>query len=47
MLVTVEFVERGEATEVVITHEQLPDEEQRERHRYGWHACLDKLPAAV
>jgi hypothetical protein len=41
--VTVEFLDRKGATEVQITHEQLPNEEVREDHNRGWNGCLDKL----
>ncbi|MCX6924933.1 MAG: SRPBCC domain-containing protein [Verrucomicrobia bacterium] len=42
-LVTVEFLDRNGATEVQITHEQLPNEEVKEDHNHGWNGCLDKL----
>ena len=41
--VTVEFLDRKAATEVQITHEQLPNEEVKEDHQDGWNGCLDKL----
>lgn len=41
-VVTVDFVDRGESTEVVLTHELLPIE-RRESHTQGWHALLAKL----
>jgi predicted enzyme related to lactoylglutathione lyase/uncharacterized protein YndB with AHSA1/START domain len=41
--VTVEFIDRNGATEVEITHEQLPNEEMKEDHNQGWNGCLDKL----
>jgi predicted enzyme related to lactoylglutathione lyase len=41
--VTVEFLDRNGATEVQITHEQLPNEEAKEEHNYGWNGSLDKL----
>ena len=41
--VTVDFLDRQGATEVQITHEQLPNEEAREDHEHGWNGCLDKL----
>ena len=47
-VVTVEFVEQGPAaTEVRITHEQLPNAAAREQHRIGWEGCFDKLQALV
>ena len=41
--VTVEFLDRQGATEVQITHEQLPNEEVKQDHNQGWNGCLDKL----
>jgi uncharacterized protein YndB with AHSA1/START domain len=41
-LVTVDFLSSTQHTEVVITHEQLPEDE-REAHRTGWTAALEKL----
>ena len=41
--VTVEFLDRKGATEIQITHEQLPNEEVKEDHNHGWNGCLDKL----
>lgn len=45
-VVTVDFVERGAATEVVVTHERFPSEVAREQHGQGWTGCLDQLPEA-
>ncbi|MCZ6491166.1 MAG: SRPBCC domain-containing protein [Acidobacteria bacterium] len=42
-LVTVEFREAGQSTEVVLKHELFPNEETREHHNQGWNGCLDKL----
>ena len=41
--VTVKFFDREDATEIQITHEQLPNEEVKEDHKQGWEGCLDKL----
>jgi uncharacterized protein YndB with AHSA1/START domain len=41
-LVTVDFVPRDGRTEVVITHEQLP-EEKVQAHNNGWTSALEKL----
>jgi uncharacterized protein YndB with AHSA1/START domain len=43
-LVTVDFVAAGNRTEVIITHEQLP-EGVREGHSRGWTSALEKLSA--
>jgi uncharacterized protein YndB with AHSA1/START domain len=42
-LVTVRFEPRGDATEVVVVHEQLASEAVRESHEKGWEGCLDGL----
>jgi uncharacterized protein YndB with AHSA1/START domain len=41
--VTVEFHERGEETEVVLTHERLPNRRARSFHSIGWRASLRNL----
>ena len=48
-LVTLEFADRGKATEVRLTHEMLPTETACELHNDGWSSsfdCLDRLLAA-
>jgi uncharacterized protein YndB with AHSA1/START domain len=42
-VVTVDFYERGDATEVVLVHEFFPNESQRDSHNGGWNAVLDLL----
>ncbi len=42
-LVTVEFHERGNSTEVILTHEGFHTGEQRDRHTSGWNGCFDLL----
>ena len=42
-VVTVEFLERGKSTEVILRHEGLADTGDRDRHEHGWLGCLDKL----
>ena len=42
-LVTVEFHDRGGATEVILTQEFFPTEKAREEHNKGWSGCLDRL----
>ncbi len=44
-LVTVRFEARGDATEVVIVHENVLDEAERDSHEKGWDGCLDALAA--
>jgi uncharacterized protein YndB with AHSA1/START domain len=41
--VTVSFEAHGAATEVVVTHERIPDEAARTSHERGWIGCLDSL----
>ena len=41
--VTVSFEARGEATEVVVTHERIRDTAQRDMHEQGWRGCLAGL----
>ncbi len=42
-LVTIEFKELGDATELTLTHEFLPTEDIRNKHEGGWNGCLDSL----
>ena len=46
-LVTVEFLEVGAETEIVLTHEGLVTEQERAGHRHGWIGCFEKLAASV
>jgi uncharacterized protein YndB with AHSA1/START domain len=43
--VTLEFIERGDATEVVLTHSGISHEGERKGHTEGWTSILDKLAA--
>ncbi len=42
-LVTIEFLDRGGKTEVILTHEKFPSETARDEHNKGWTGCLDRL----
>ena len=42
-LVTVEFVDLGNSTEVRLTHENLPGAESIKNHEHGWSGSFDKL----
>ncbi len=42
-LVTVEFKEVDGGTELVLTHERIPDDAMREKHAWGWNGSLDRL----
>jgi uncharacterized protein YndB with AHSA1/START domain len=46
-LVTVEFIDRGEATEILLRHSGLPTDTDRVNHRNGWNAAIDKLSALL
>jgi hypothetical protein len=39
----VTFTPRGDSTEVVVVHEDIPAEPVRESHERGWQGCLDGL----
>lgn len=42
-VVTVEFRDLGNSTEVLVRHEFFPTEELRRQHAYGWEGSLDRL----
>ncbi len=42
-LVTVELRESAGGTELTLTHERFPTEEQSERHKWGWTGSLEQL----
>jgi uncharacterized protein YndB with AHSA1/START domain len=42
-LLTIEFIDLGEETEVVLSHENLRNAESRENHTGGWKQFLEKL----
>ena len=42
-VVTLEFLDRGKATELRLTHEHFPSETVRDEHEKGWTGCLDGL----
>lgn len=46
-LVTVEFREKGQTTEVLLTHELFPNAESRDKHNEGWSGCLTRLGKVV
>lgn len=43
MLITVEFHEHDEGTELVLRHDRLANQESADSHRMGWDACLNGL----
>ena len=42
-LVTIEFIERGSNTEMLLTHDRLSGIPSRDAHGEGWTACLIRL----
>ena len=46
-LVTVEFRDLGDMTEVSLTHERFDSVESRDHHRHGWTSSLDCLEKAL
>jgi len=42
-LVSLEFLDLGKATEIRVTHGQLPSAESRDKHNQGWTGCLEQL----
>jgi uncharacterized protein YndB with AHSA1/START domain len=45
-LVTVEFLDRGAKTELVLRHERFTSEEARDAHEKGWTGCLGRIEKA-
>ena len=41
--VTVQFEPRNGETELIITHERIPNTTLRDMHKEGWNGCLDGL----
>jgi uncharacterized protein YndB with AHSA1/START domain len=46
-LVTVEFLDRDGATELVLTHERFPNQKMRDNHQHGWTGGMQSLAAFV
>ncbi|MEO9001712.1 MAG: SRPBCC domain-containing protein [Rhodanobacter sp.] len=42
-LVTVDFLASLDGTDIVLTHERMPDQEAALSHEWGWTAALDLL----
>jgi uncharacterized protein YndB with AHSA1/START domain len=43
MLVTVEFEDRGQESEIILTHERFSNVASRRFHRFGWRSGLRRL----
>ena len=41
--ITVEFMDRDGATEVIMIHDLFPDAEEAAKHDHGWTSCLNRL----
>ena len=46
-IVTIDFLEQGSETEVVLTHEQISASHMHERFKAGWQTLLDALASAL
>jgi uncharacterized protein YndB with AHSA1/START domain len=46
-LVTVEFIDKGEVTELVLTHERFPNAEAANKHTEGWSGCINNFVTLV
>jgi len=46
-LVTVEFFDAGDKTQITLTHQGFPNTEARDRHNTGWKGCLDHLESVL
>jgi uncharacterized protein YndB with AHSA1/START domain len=42
-LVTIEFLEHGSHTEVILLHERFGAKAVRDAHHDGWYACFDRI----
>ena len=47
MLITLKFIDKGEGTEMQMTHERLPDQGSKDHHNEGWLACFNRLAKVV
>ena len=46
-IVTIDFLDRGSATEVVLTHERISTSQMHERFEAGWQSLFDALASAL
>ena len=46
-LMTLEFAEKGDETELTLTHERFPTEQDKKNHEWGWNSCFDCLEKAL
>jgi len=45
--VTIEFIARGNSTEVVLTHATFGTAKDRDEHNQGWNGCFDVLATVL
>ena len=45
--VKVDLIARGDSTEVVVTHDRLPDRDSKDRYATGWSIYLDRLTSCL
>lgn len=43
--VTIDFIDKGAITEIVVSHAKMEDSEARDRHSAGWWGALERLHA--
>lgn len=46
-LVTVDILDRGDETEIVLTHERFPDQDLCDRHNEGWSGAFDRFQTFI
>jgi hypothetical protein len=46
-VVTLEFVDLGNKSELILTHERFANSDSRDKHSIGWAFCLDSLQRTV
>lgn len=46
-LITIDFVDLGDDTEITLIHEKFLDENQKTQHTEGWGKCFDSIDANV
>jgi uncharacterized protein YndB with AHSA1/START domain len=42
-VVSLEFHDLGNTTEILLTHGQFPSAESREKHNHGWKGCFEQF----
>ena len=45
--VTVEFIDRGDQTELILTHDKFPSADAASEHNKGWDGCIAVLAEYV